>query len=112
MIEAKGDARSHQQDRAEERHRQPGEEYGCEALAQGEPAGEGHEDRRGVGEQRRIGDGGKPDRPVPEAEIGGEQQADEGEPAVIPGGGGLAPRAPGAPVIEAHPQPQERRREQ
>ena len=53
----------------------PARVFAGDALAQDQPAEHDHPDRRGGGEERRVGDAGGDDREMPEEQIAGEGEA-------------------------------------
>jgi hypothetical protein len=85
------------------------QEFPPDPLAEQDPAAQHHEDGRGVGEQRGVGDRGMVQRQMPEREVTGEKGAREQQPAVLAGGPGLAflARAGG----DRQPQPDHGNRE-
>ena len=83
LISAELDARSDHGRGAEQGEREAGDEQERDALAEQEPRGQSDEDRRDVGEQRRVGDRSHRDRPVPEGKIAGEEEAGKHEQAEI-----------------------------
>ena len=78
---------------AGEAQAEPGEHARRRPLAEQEPAEQHDPDRRGRGEEGRVGDAGVDDRQVPEEEIAGEGEPGQDRRAREPLAGRLGPSA-------------------